>query len=116
MAEGSRSRMILVVEDDATIRDALCDVLALAGHRAVGAENGRAALAAAERIKPEIILLDLRMPVMGGVAFLRTFQEIGLSGRVIVLTANPQDLPRDFEIPLLAKPYRVDALLRVIES
>jgi DNA-binding response OmpR family regulator len=105
---------ILVIEDDAAIRDALCDVLTLAGHDASGADNGKTGLDALSREMPEVILLDLRMPVMNGVEFLREFQQRGLSSRVIVLTANPQDLPGDVRLPMLTKPYDVDRLLKAI--
>ena len=108
---------ILVVEDDASIREALCDVLRLAGHEAEGAENGKAGLEAIARSgMPDIILLDLRMPVMNGVEFLREVKPRQISSRIIVLTANPQDLPADANLPMLAKPYDVERLLRVIEG
>jgi CheY-like chemotaxis protein len=107
---------ILVIEDDGAIRDALCDVLTLAGHDAAGAEHGRAGLEAIQRQVPDVILLDLRMPVMNGVEFLRAFSSLNLPSRVIVLTANPQDLPPGVNLPLLAKPYDVDRLLKVIEG
>lgn len=106
---------ILVIEDDAAIRDALCDVLTLAGHDASGADNGKSGLESVEREMPEVILLDLRMPVMNGVEFLREFQRRGHPARVIVLTANPQDLPSDQHLPMLTKPYDVDRLLKAID-
>ena len=107
---------VLVVEDDSEIREALCDVLALAGHQVRGAENGRAALGALETEIPDVILLDLRMPVMNGVEFLRAIEPRNLKTRIIVLTANPQDLPPDVDLPLLKKPYDVDRLLREIRG
>jgi DNA-binding response OmpR family regulator len=107
---------VLVVEDDSSIREALCDVLRLAGHEAEGAEHGRAGLAALERGIPDVILLDLRMPVMNGLEFLREIGPRKLSSRVIILTANPQDLPPGTNLPMLAKPYDVERLLRVIDG
>ena len=112
----SRSLKILVIEDDASIREALCDVLRLAGHEADGAEHGKAGLDALARSVPDVILLDLRMPVMNGVEFLREIQPRKLPLRIIVLTANPQDLPPGTDIPMLAKPYDVERLLRVING
>lgn len=112
-----RTKRILVIEDDAAIRDALCDVLTLAGYEASGAEHGKAGLQAlAEQPVPDVILLDLRMPVMNGVEFLRAVEPMKLETRIIVLTANPQDLPAGLKLPLLAKPYDVDRLIRVIEG
>lgn len=112
----ARSLKVLVVEDDASIREALCDVLRLAGHEAEGAENGRAGIEALERDLPDVILLDLRMPVMNGLEFLREIAPRKLSSRIIVLTANPQDLPAGTNLPMLAKPYDVERLLRVIDG
>jgi two-component system response regulator MprA len=115
--QSDRPRRILVIEDDRSIRDALCDVLVLAGHQVSGAEHGRAGLEAIRSAgAPEVILLDLRMPVMGGLEFLEEFGRLGLESRVIVLTANPQDLPPDSGVRLLAKPYDVDRLLSVIDQ
>ncbi len=114
--ESGVSRSILVIEDDAEIREALCDVLSLAGHRATGAENGRTALEALALEVPDVILLDLRMPVMNGVEFLRAVEPKNLRSRIIVLTANPQDLPPGTGLPCLVKPYDVDKLLREIAS
>lgn len=106
----------MVVEDDASIREALCDVLRLAGHEAEGAEHGKAGLAALDRGIPDVILLDLRMPVMNGVEFLKEVGPRKISSRIIVLTANPQDLPAGTNLPMLAKPYDVERLLRVIDG
>lgn len=111
---GGRNRKVLVVEDDPSIREALCDVLRLSGHDPEGAENGRAGLEALERSVPDVILLDLRMPVMGGLEFLRAIEPRRLPCRVIILTANPQDLPAGSPYTLLAKPYEVERLLRVV--
>lgn len=105
---------ILVIEDDAEIREALCDVLSLAGHEARGAENGKVGLEAVQSAVPDVVLLDLRMPVMNGVEFLRAFLPMKLRSRVIVLTANPQDLPAGIDLPMLVKPYDVEKLLRQI--
>ena len=114
--DADKSLNILVIEDDASIREALCDVLRLAGHEAEGAEHGRAGLDALSRTTPDVILLDLRMPVMNGVEFLQEVSPRGLPSRIIVLTANPQDLPPGTNLPMLAKPYDIERLLRVIDG
>jgi CheY-like chemotaxis protein len=65
---------ILVVEDDADSREVLVRALSSAGHHVEGAENGREALAAVVRNKAEMIVLDVRMPVMDGVAFMQVLR------------------------------------------
>ena len=62
---------IMVVEDDPSIRDLVCQILALEGYRVHAADNGKDALSKLERIPyPVLILLDLMMPVMNGWQFL----------------------------------------------
>ena len=60
------SRRILVVEDQADNRQILNDLLTSAGYEIVHAENGEEALAAAAAQRPDLILMDIQMPVMDG--------------------------------------------------
>ena len=59
--------VILVVDDVATNRELAEEILELEGHRLLQAGNGREALEIARRERPDLILMDLRMPVMDGV-------------------------------------------------
>ncbi len=66
------SGIVLVVDDDPDIRDALCELLEDEGYRAVSASNGQEALVYLKsREPPCVILLDLMMPVMDGWEFRR---------------------------------------------
>jgi CheY-like chemotaxis protein len=65
---------ILVVDDMAIFRDPLAASLRLAGYEAVCAGNGEEALAAVRVKRPDLILLDLAMPVMDGLSFLRALR------------------------------------------
>jgi two-component system, OmpR family, alkaline phosphatase synthesis response regulator PhoP len=66
---------ILVVDDEPQIRQMYRQVLARDGHHVVLAENGSAALLAMEMSPPDLVLLDMAMPEMDGVAFLRILRE-----------------------------------------
>ncbi|QQS21917.1 response regulator [Candidatus Saccharibacteria bacterium] len=81
---------ILVVEDDQALNDAYTMILQKAGHAVSRAFNGKEALEvfAALAEKPDIILLDLRMPVMGGVDFLREFQPKTHPDTTVVVFSN----------------------------
>jgi CheY-like chemotaxis protein len=57
---------VLIVEDDASIRDVLADVLADEGYPTLMAEHGADALTCLEQTRPCLILLDLMMPVLDG--------------------------------------------------
>jgi two-component system, cell cycle sensor histidine kinase and response regulator CckA len=63
------SRRILVVEDDPDLRESLADVLEAKGHDVTTAVDGREALDTMRRVRPDVVILDLMMPVMDGWAF-----------------------------------------------
>ena len=60
---------VLVVDDDCDSRSLLEMALSFLGYEVTTATNGQEGLAAARRIRPDVILLDLAMPVMDGYAF-----------------------------------------------
>ena len=67
---------ILIVEDDINVREEVADVLAEEGHTLSVARNGAEALATLEYLpRPSLILLDIWMPVMDGLTFLKKLRE-----------------------------------------
>jgi two-component system response regulator VicR len=62
---------ILVVEDDHDLNKAYCIILKHEGHEVVDAFDGKEALKKLEEFEPDLILLDLLMPIMGGLEFLQ---------------------------------------------
>ena len=86
----SAAPLVLLVDDDAAIRRTVTAGLELEGFRIVGASGGRAALEAAERVRPAAILLDLAMPDLDGTEVLRQLRERGDPVPVCVLSARDQ--------------------------
>jgi putative two-component system response regulator len=70
-ADSTPSPLILVVDDMPDARVLLAKVLRSRGYHAVTAEDGNEAIAAIEAERPDLVLLDLTMPVMDGLAVLR---------------------------------------------
>jgi CheY-like chemotaxis protein len=109
---------ILVVDDEATIRQTVSEALMMFGYTVMTARNGAEALAAAEETHPHVVLLDLRMPVMDGWEFARVARQRQLGAKIVVMTATTdarrqaEDLAAD---AFLAKPFGIDQLLDVIE-
>ena len=109
-----RRPLVLVVDDDDAIREALCDILDDAGFATVGARHGLDALKvlAASEADPTFILLDLMMPVMDGWAFcdsrgksrtLRAIPVIAISAAAI----SESDRPAEIDA-FLMKPIDMD--------
>ena len=81
---------VLLVDDDAAIRRTVGAGLELEGFKVVPASGGRAALAAAESIRPAVVLLDLTMPDLGGLEVLKALRERGDDVPVCVLSARDE--------------------------
>jgi CheY-like chemotaxis protein len=113
-------RSILVVEDDADIREALIGILEDEGYRVDGVGNGREALEhLAAGPRPALILLDLMMPVMNGWQF-RAAQKLDPTLAdipVVVISADGnvrQKADSLDAVGVLKKPVELDTLLAVV--
>ena len=80
-------KQILVVDDQLGIRKLLEEVLTEQGYEVRLAANGLEALARVEESMPELIFMDMKMPGMDGIEALREFKKIGVSEKVIMMTA-----------------------------
>ena len=78
---------ILVVDDEAIVRESLRDWLSDVGHQVLTAENGPQALEVIEKQKPGIAIVDLVMPGMDGIELLRRAKEISPGIEMIIITA-----------------------------
>lgn len=95
---------ILVVDDKASVRTVVRDYLQEEGFRVAVAANGREALWAAQHEKPDLILLDIMMPEMGGYDFLRTYRKES-NTPVILLTARIEESDKVLGLELGADDY-----------
>ncbi len=112
--------LVLVVDDDPDILEAVCDILEAEGYRVARARHGLEALDRVDRERPSIILLDLMMPVMDGLAFAKALRQRrvdqGIPIVVISADGNPQKAATLGAQGYLAKPFDVEALLSQVAS
>ena len=114
---------ILVVEDDEAIRGLVSEVLRDDGYDVSEASNGIEALEAVSARRPDLIVLDLMMPVMDGWTFVEECRRSRRCEQVpIVVTSAAHDLPRTAERlrslgvrTCLSKPFDVDGLLALVQ-
>jgi DNA-binding NarL/FixJ family response regulator len=85
---GDRPIRVLIADDHPVVRDGLRGLFANdSGFEVVGeAENGREAVSRTEALQPDVVLMDLRMPVLDGVGATREIVEKGLTARVLIVT------------------------------
>lgn len=100
---------ILTVEDDADIRDILAFNLEREGYRVAQAEDGGRGLALARELHPQLILLDVMLPVMDGFAVCKALERDPATAHipVIMLTARGEEVDRIVGLELGADDYVV---------
>ncbi len=111
---------ILLVDDEAALRAMIKLYLEQEGFRVVEAGNGREALYVARVERPDLIVLDLMMPEMGGYEFLRAFGREAATP-VIVLTAKLDDTDKILGLELgaddyVTKPFNVRELIARVRA
>jgi two-component system OmpR family response regulator len=117
----SENRRVLVVDDEANIRDLIEVALRFHGFATVTAGTGEAALAAAEHDRPHLILLDVMLPDLDGFEVCRRLRAGGDQVPVIFLTAR--DTPSDTVTGLtlggddyVTKPFSIEALIARVRA
>ena len=121
MAVAQGHSLVLVVDDDPDILDAICDILEGEGYRVARARHGVEALERVDEERPSVILLDLMMPVMDGLAFAQALrgrkqQDAAIPIVVISADGNPQRAAAVGARGFLAKPFDIDALLAQVAA
>ncbi len=111
---------ILIVDDDTTIRDMLDTVLREEGYATFQAVNGQDGIDLAQRVHPELILMDIMMPVIDGATAIGELRKDPRtrSIRVIAMSAGSTLLQRVDQLQadgVLSKPFDLDELLANIE-
>jgi DNA-binding response OmpR family regulator len=114
---------ILVAEDERDIRELIEYTLALRGYEVCGVTNGWEAVKKAEMTLPDLILLDVRMPVMTGFEACQALKDMAMTKDIpiVFLSAKGQDAEIKLGIELGAedyflKPFAPDDLLDRVDS
>jgi DNA-binding response OmpR family regulator len=120
MESTTMAQTILLVDDEAKLRDMLRVYFEQEGYRVVEAGHGREALYVARVEKPDLIILDLMMPEMGGYDFMRAFSKEAETP-VIMLTAKVEDQDTILGLELgaddyVTKPFNVRELVARVRA
>ena len=117
----AEQKTILLIDDELDLQQLVKIVLKSKGYNVETADNGREALDMLESLKPDLIILDMNMPVMGGVEFYKAVCDEWSRPKypVLVLTAraNMEQLFRELEADgFLSKPFEIEELLGEVET
>jgi len=116
--EGGPRRRVLVVDDHLPTAELVERILSGAGLLVAVAGNGQEALARAAAAPPDLVLLDLFMPVMDGRRFVQEFRAAGYGAPVVLLTSSPRAEQVAGELGaagVVGKPFAAYELLRAVK-
>ena len=111
--------LILVVEDDIDLRDALSDTLQMAGYAVCVAHDGRMALDVIENKNPALVVTDIQMPRMDGHALLKHIKKRWPDLPVMIMTAygsieRAVEAMRDGAVDYMTKPFEAEVLVNMV--
>lgn len=111
---------ILVVDDDASHRTLICDILQEMGYGSEEAANGREALDILEKRTPQAVLLDLRMPVMDGWALLDALKNLPSARGLPIIIISGYGFEWEAELVgasgSISKPVDLDKVREVVQK
>ncbi len=117
-----QAKMLLVIDDESTVREAVVDILDMVGIEVIEACNGEEGLAQFREFRPKInaILLDMVMPVMNGEETFLQLRKIDPHARIIVSSGyseaeTMQHFVGQGLVSFLQKPYDIDQLISTVE-
>jgi two-component system, chemotaxis family, chemotaxis protein CheY len=114
-------RKILIVDDEPALSALLCEMLEMEGpYRVHRAFNGLEGVEKYKEFSPDLVIMDMNMPVMNGYDSSRSIKLYDQDARILVLTGNPSDInakktiKEGFALALLEKPLRIHDLTRIV--
>ena len=110
------SSLILVVEDDTSVREMVCDALQLAGYETRTAVDGSEALTSQQKTKADLIVSDINMPKVDGYELAQRLRDRGDTTPIIFLTARSEkpDIGKGFRVgadDYISKPFGIEELV-----
>jgi len=107
---------ILVVEDDRPLREALAAVLREFGYEVATAENGAQALERIDRERPNLIFVDLVMPIMSGFRLIQTLQTDSTLADIPTVAMTACSFTAPVGVEVMRKPFPTELVLEIVRT
>jgi DNA-binding response OmpR family regulator len=114
-------KLILVVDDDRELVDAMRTVLERQGYKVIQAHDGHQGKQAIYNQRPDLVILDMMMPRMGGYPVLEHFKDKADAPPIIMITANEGSRHKAYAeylgvIAYIRKPFAMEKLLEAVHK
>lgn len=116
------NKTILIVDDEEHIRTFMTNLLRQNGYEPLAAQDGQAAISLLERLRVDLIMLDMNMPKMDGIAFLRHIREHKITSAPVLMLTGSYDKTTMLECyklgvyDFIKKPEELEIMLKRIEN
>lgn len=119
-ADGGGKARVLVVDDERIICATIAKYLNKIGYDAMAVTSGSEALAIMEEFRPDVVIIDYKMPGLNGLDTIRKIRETRFDGCIVIATASEVELIRGAGENLgvsefISKPISLDTLRTIIE-
>jgi DNA-binding response OmpR family regulator len=114
------TKVILIVDDDMELSDGLRTVLERQGHKIIQARDGQQGKQAIYNHRPDLVILDMMMPRMGGYPVLEHFRDKPDAPPIIMITANEGSRHKAYAeylgvVDYIRKPFAMERLLEAVD-
>ena len=121
MMTATKAKVILVVDDDMELSDGLRIVLEKQGHRVIQARDGQQGKQLVYQHHPDLVILDMMMPRMGGYPVLEHFRDKPNAPPIIMITANEGSRHKAYAeylgvVDYIRKPFAMERLLESVQK
>ena len=116
------SNRVVIVDDNEDIINVISDILEINGFNVVGiGHNGKEAVSLYRKHKPDIIFLDVMMPIMNGIQALKEIKEENSKANIIMVTADDrsgttQELKKLNATAIIIKPFKIETISEIIKN
>ena len=115
----AEQKLILIVDDDMELSDGIRAVLEHQGHKVVQARDGQQGKQAVYNHRPDLVILDMMMPRMGGYPVLEHFRDKADAPPIIMITANEGSRHKAYAeylgvVDYIRKPFAMERLLEAV--
>jgi CheY-like chemotaxis protein len=118
--EGERQRRVLVIDDDASVREVVCLLLTSFGYDSQSASDGASGLARFDEGGWDMVLTELSMPGMSGWAVAEVIRRQSPTLPIVLITgridAEVQRRAEEWGLPVVPKPFRVEMLRTIVTN